>query len=302
MARRIFIAGICIIGASLLLVAGCASRDDHTEAIERHKKLATELRDNRLYDAAVQEYRQILDYDDIDDAVRANINYLIARIYFDHVQNYNEAAAYYVRAKSLDPKADFIDEASRNLVTALEKSGNLVAAKRQLNQLTDIGAQPRNDSDITVARIGGVPVWLSQIDDALAALPPEVQKQVLDQGGKVNFMHQYVGTELLYHAALRENYDKDVDIEEQVRRYNRDLLVQKYVLDNVIPKIQIDTADVRNFYQANRSARYDDAPYDSVKAQVFLDYQSQKAQSAYGDYISMLAQKERVEFFDQNVK
>jgi hypothetical protein len=153
-----------------------------------------------------------------------------------------------------------------------------------------------------VARIGGVPIWRSQVDDALAALPPEVQKQILDRGSRVDFVHQYVGTELLYHAALRENYDNDPDIKKQTRRYNRDLLVQKYVLDNVIPKIQIDTADVRNFYQANRSDRYNDAPYDSVKAQVFLDYQSQKAQSAYADYISMLAQKERVEFYDQNVK
>ncbi len=285
-----------------VFATGCSQKADHTASIERHKKLATELRDNRLYDAAVQEYQDILAYDDIDDAVRANINYLIARIYFDHVQDYAQAAAYYVRAKTLDPKADFVDEASRNLVTALEKSGNLVTAKRQLNQLTDIGAKAASDSDVAVARIGGVPVWRSQVDDALAALPPDVQKQILSKGTMVDFMHQYVGTELLYHAALRENYDKDPDIEKQMRRYNRDLLVQKYVLDNVIPKIQIDTTDVRNFYQANRSDRYNDAPYDSVKAQVFLDYQSQKAQSAYSDYISMLAQKERVEFYDQNVK
>ncbi len=287
---------------TLMLAAGCSKQADHTASIEMHKKLATELRDNRLYDAAVQEYQKILAYDNLDDATRANINYLIARIYFDHVQNYGEAAAYYVRAKTLDPKADFIDEASRNLVTALEKSGNLVTAKRQLNQMTDIAAKPANDSDVAVARIGGVPVWRSQVEDALAALPPDVQKQVLSKGSKVDFMHQYVGTELLYHAALRENYDKDPDIEKQMSQYNRNLLVQKYVLDNVIPKIQIDTADVRNFYQANKASHYNDAPYDSVKAQVFLDYQSQKAQSAYADYISMLAQKEHVEFFDENVK
>ena len=293
---------------SLLLLAAvggvvsCDRTVDRSKAVERHKMLASELRDNHLYAAAVDEYRKILDYDEIDDAVRGNINYLIGRLYYEQVQDYEQAAAYYVRARALDPGADYNAEASKNLVAALEKSGNIVNARRQLDRLTNLDAGPANDSDVTVARIGETPIWWSQVEDAIATLPPDAQQQFSSREARVAFLHQYVGTELLYHAALREDYASDPEVKKQQQLFHRQVLTERYVLDHVIPKINIDTADVRNFYSANRSARYNDAPYDSVRAQVFLDYQSQKTQSAFQDYISMLAQNERVEFYDQNVK
>ena len=294
---------ITILGIMVLTLAGCSGQTDHTQAVDRHKKLASELRDNRLYEAAVQEYRKILTYEDLDPGVRANINYLIGRLYFENLQDYGNAAAYYVRARTLDPNGSFMSELSRNLVASLEKSGNIVNARRQLKQVTDIDSKPVGDSDKIVARIGDTPIWLSQVDQAIEALPPEMQREITrSRQAKVEFVHQYVGTELLYHAALRENLDNDREVKQRRRQFERQLLVEKYVLDNVIPKIQIDTADVLNYYIANKEARYDGVPYDSVRAQVFLDYQSEKAQSAYQDYISMLAQKERVQFVDENVE
>lgn len=285
------------------IIAGCSGSPDHAEAIERHKKLASELRDNRLYEAAAEEYRRILAYDDLDDPTRAGINYLIGRLYFENVQDYEQAAAYYVRAKALDPNGDFVLEASKNLVTALERSGNLVNAKRQLDQLTDIGADSTGENDVAVARIGGIPVWRSQVDDAIEMLPPEVQKQYTrDRAARVDFAHQYVASELFYHAAIREGFDSDPEIKQRTRELNRQLLVERYVREKVLPQIQIDTSDVRNFYLANKDSRYSGAPYDSVQARVLIDYQSQKAESAFQDYITMLAQRERVEFLDKNVK
>ncbi len=284
-------------------VVGCSQSVDHTEAIERHKLLATELRDNRLYEAAVQEYQKILTYEDIETTVRANINYLIGRLYFEHINDYEQAAAYYVRARALDPSASFADEAGKNLVAALERSGNVADARRQLQTMTDIDAEPASDTDVVVARISGSPIWLSQVNDALANMPPEQQRQIeQNPQAKIDFVHQYVASELLYRAAMRENYNNDPEIKKQVREISRQLLVEKYLFDNVMPKVRIDTVDVKNFYAANRDSLYGGAPYDSVKARVFMDYQSQKAQSAYRDYINTLSQKDRVEFFDQNVK
>lgn len=300
--RRLIAVALVVVVATML-VAGCSGSADHTEAIDRHKKLASELRDNRLYDAAVEEYQRILAYDELDDPTRAGINYLIGRLYFENIEDYEKAAGYYVRAKALDPNGDFVMEASKNLVTALERSGNLVNAKRQLDQLTDVGADPENDKDVAVARIGGVPVWRSQIEDAIEMLPPELQEQYTrDRAARVAFMHQYVASELFYHAAIREGFDDDKEIKQRTRELNRQLLVEKYVREKVLPQIQIDTSDVRNFYLANKDSRYNGAPYDSVQARVLIDYQSQKAESAFQDYVSMLARKERVEFLDQNVK
>ena len=297
----------CLITSFLLLfvmmiLSSCNSNVDHTAAVERHKKLAGELRDNRLYKASVDEYKNVLEIEDIDNKERANINYLIGRIYFENLLDYENAAAYYVKAQSLDSEAPFSAEASRKLVASLEKMGNVVDAKRQLDAVVNLDGGPKDDNDPIVAKIGTVPIYMSEIDDYIQQLPHESQKQFLNPQAKVEFMRQHVGMELIYHAAVRENYDDDAEIKKQQQLFNKQLLINKYVVDKVMPQIKIDTNDVKNFYRANKDLRYKDAPYDSVKAQVFMDYQSEKTQSAFQDYISMLAQKEKVEFLDQNVR
>jgi len=295
------IALVVAISIGSLLLASCG-KVDNTAAIERHKKLAGELRDSKLFPAAIEEYRKILDYPDVDLKTRGNVNYLIGKIYFEDLNDYDQAAAYYIRARTIDPEGSYANEASKNLVASLEKMGHILDAKRQLDVATDLDSVPKREGDIAVARVGGVPIWLSQVEEELQTLPPEAQKQFTSKQAKIEYVHQYVAAELLYRAALREDYEDDPEIQRQQRMLLRKLLVNKYVLDNVMPQVKIDTSDVRNFYLANKDAIYNSAPYDSVKAQVFLDYQNQKTNAAFSDYISMLSSKENVEFYDQNVK
>ena len=47
---------------------------------------------------------------------------------------------------------------------------------------------------------------------------------------------------------------------------------------------------------------YDGKPYDSVRADVFLDYQQNKAEAVYSDYIADLAKAENVQFYDKQVR
>jgi len=291
-----------LIGVVVIASLACQGNGDKTELVERHKKTAGELRDMQLYQAAIEEYEKILAFEHIDRHTRANINFLIARVYFEDVKNYRQAAAYYVRARSLDPEASFISEASRNLVASLEKIGNVIDARRELSAAADIDPAPTGQGEVMVAKIGEDPIWLSEIDRQIQALPRQVQEQLVQPKAKIEFVRQYVGLELMYRAAVRENYSDDPEILRRVDQVRKDLVIDKYVVDQVMPGIQIDTTDVRNFYEANRTSKYDDAPYDSVKAQVFIDYQGQKAEKAFSDYIAALAKKEKVEFYENNIR
>jgi len=285
----------------LILITGC-QKTDNASLIEDYKKIAGELRDNKLYEETVNEYKVILSLEGLDNRQRGNINYLIGKIYFEDLKDYEKAAAYYLRARAYDPEGTFITEASRNLVASLEKMGHYLDAKREMSAVTDVNAEPKDKNDVAVARIGGVPVWRSQIEEQLQNLPPEMQKQLMSREAKMNFVRQYVGVELMYHAAIREGYDRDEDIVRKKDMLLKQLLVEKFVVEKVMPEVKLDTMDVRNFYLANKDSRYEGAPYDSVKAQVFLDYQSDKANAAYSNYIAKLAEMERVEFLDQNIK
>ncbi len=283
------------------LVSCSGSKSSSESQLGLRKNLAGELRDNKLYTAAIEEYQKILENENIGITEQSNINYLIARIYFEDLQEYEPAAAYYLRAKTLNPQATFAGEASRNLVTAFEKMGRTLDAKRQLDAMTEINSNPKTKGDVAVARIGGVPIWLSEVEERIQALPPEAQKRFRNIEEKREFARQYVGTELLYRAAVRENLGEDAEIKKRERLIHKNLLVEKYLLEKVIPEIKIDSLDVKNFYKAFQD-RYEGKPYDSVKAQVFLDYQTEKTQAAYGDFIAKLAAIEKVEFLDQNVK
>lgn len=291
----------CASLAAITLLQSCATQQGNASSVDEHKELAAALIENKLYMAALDEYRAIADDPSVDRATRANINYLIGKTYFERLDNYEQAAAYYVRAKQLDPNGSFMQEANKNLVAALEKSGRMLDAKRQLDEATDIMKPAVKPGDQIVAKIGSVPIWRSEIEEQIQKLPAARQKQFTSTEEKAKFLHNYVGVELLYHAAVRENYGDKPDIREQEEAFRKQIMVDQYLREKVLPNIKIDTADVRNYYAAHKKDQYNNAPFDSVKTQVLMDYQSGKMESAYGEYLQKLTQVEKVEFYEQNL-
>ncbi len=288
--------------AASVVATGCMNQADNSAYIDQRINVAGQLKDNKLYQAAIDEYKKVLDLTTVDSTKRANINYLIGDIYFNNLKDYEQAAAYYIRARTLDPNGSFSQELAKNLVSALENMGNILDARRELASATDIDAKPHPQGDPVVAKIGDTKIYLSDVEAQIEALPAQLQKQFTARDKKIEFMRQYVGTELMYRAAQRLNYGDNPDIKKQEADFQRKLLVNKYIVDKVMPNVKIDTMDVRNYYKANKDKLYKGQPYDSVKAEVFMNYQQEKAQSAFSDYASKLAQTEHVEFYDDNVK
>ncbi len=299
---RIVAVGLTVLCVMALTVSCLDSGGDVTTAIERHKRLAGELRDNKLFSAAIGEYEKLLAIRSLDSKQRANVNYLIGKIYYENLADYSQAAAYYIKARAIDPQGSFVNEASKNLVACLEKSGRLVDAKRQLSAAADLDTVPHQAGDVAVAKIGGTSIWLSEIEEQIQLLPPEMQGQFATRSGKIEFAHQYIASELIYRAAIREDYGSDPSIAKQQRLLHKRLLVDKYVVDKVMPQVSIDSLDVRNFYEANKDERYRSQPYDSVKSQVFMDYSNEKAEAAFASYINRLAATDKVEFLDHNIR
>jgi hypothetical protein len=108
--------------------------------------------------------------------------------------------------------------------------------------------------------------------------------------------------ELLYRAAMREGYDRDPEIQRRIEELARQAIIDQFLVEKVMKDLPIDTLDVRTFYRANREDRYGGAPYDSVRAQVFFDYQQQKAEVAFNEYVQKLAEAERFEILERNVR
>lgn len=290
-----------ITAAVVVMLAGCGQQDT-SGLVEMRTKLAAELQNNHLYFAAVQEYDKILDLPGLETNRRANINFLMGRIFFENIKDYEQAAGYFVRARTLDPNGSFVDEASKNLIACLEKSGRMLDARRELGSATAVDSGPRVAGDVPLAKIDGRPIWRSEVEEQIQQLPPAIQKQLLSREARLGYLRNYVGVELLYEAAKREKMDADPMMQRQRDALFKKMLVQRYVEERVMPKVAIDTADVRNFYLANKDSRYKGVPFDSARAQAFMDYENQKTESAYAQYLSQLAASSKVEFLEQNVK
>ena len=302
MMKRLYAIGPLLLWG--LALAACTQSHTSGVNIDQAKAIAGELRDNKLYEAAIDEYERLLETPALDPVQQGTVSYLVARIYFEDLRDYDNAAAWYIRARTLDPNGSYIDEANKNLVAALEKAGKHIDASRQLQSMTDIEAAKREkkSGDAVVARIGDQDIYMSDIEARIQSLPPAMQQQLSSRQARTEFLRQYVGSELIYRAAQREGYDRDPKIRRQQEAMLRDAIVNQYVFDKVMPGLVIDTSDARNFYEANKAARYDGKPFDSVRSQVMYEYRQQKAEAALSDYVQKLIQTENPTFYDGNIR
>jgi tetratricopeptide (TPR) repeat protein len=283
-----------------MLVANPSGQSPRDHSVE--KNLAGELADNNLYGAAIDEYKTILDDPSLDNVTRANIHYLIGKAYFENLFDYEKAAAHFIRARSLNPQADFYNEAGKNLIISLEKMGRVLDAKRELDQTVNINDRPdKKPGDLMVAKVGERPIYLSEVDDEIQSMPPEYQKNFLGKAKKEMVLKK-IAFELMYQDAVRNGMDKDPNIIIKRNDIEKQLVVEKYYTSKVLPQVNIDTADVRNYYLANKKTKYGDKSFDEARVQVLMDYQQEKSQRAFADYIAKLAAVEKVQVFDENIK
>jgi len=296
--------GVSIITLALLVYMVFAGGDSSKSVdITEQKSLAGELVDNNLYQAAVDEYKKVLDSPNLTDEEKANINYMIGRIYFQNIEDYEKAAGYYVMARSLNPSGSFYDEAGKSLIACMEKMGRMLDAKRELDKAVNIDSvYAEHKGETVVAKIGDKPIYMSDVEENIQNLPPQMQKEFMSKESKLDALNGYIGIELIYRAAVREGFDATPEITKLKERLTKQAVVDKYLKDKVMLNVSIDESDVKNYYEANKGARYDNKAYGEVKDQVRRDYQNEKSQQVFQNYVNKLASVENVQIFEEKVK
>lgn len=272
-----------------------------TSRRDYHQKTAGELLDNGLAHAAADEFAKVLQLPGLTPSEIGATCYQIARIHFEKTGDYESAAAYYIRARQADPNGSFAAEAATNLVAALERSGRIGNAQRELDAMTSVDTAARSANDVAVAKIGSQTIWRSEIDEQLADLPPDLQRELLKPDALREYIRQYVGLELVFRAAEREQFATREDIRAFLEESRKKLIVDRFVVEKLGPGLQIDPADIRNYYLANK-ARYGNEAFEKVAREVADDYQREKLQSAYLTYVAQLAEAGNVQFLDGNIK
>jgi tetratricopeptide (TPR) repeat protein len=293
---------VSLAGAAKVFFGTYGNEDRQSKRLATAKRLAGELADNNLHEAAIAEYAKVLEDENLDDAQRGALNYLIAKIYFNDIGDYRKAAAYYLKAKSLDEDAPYAVEAGKNLIASLERMGRRLQARRELDRETSLEADSEETSSgKPVAKIGSYTITTSDFEDAIDALPQNIREKMTTPDAKRKFLDQLVGRELLFRAAVREGLDNNPEFKKQLHEVEKDFLVQLYSQKNIAPNISPDTSDLQMFYKANKED-YGDKPLEDVRDQVVTDYMAYISQKAVRDYVSKLEEAEPVQIFEENLK
>jgi tetratricopeptide (TPR) repeat protein len=265
------------------------------------KRLAGELADNNLPEASIEEYKSILSAGGLDDKEQGAINYLIGKTYFEKIGDYEKAAAYYIRARALDPEGSYSDELGKNLIASLERMGRRLDAKRELDRQTNINPDTSRTAGKVIAKIGDRKITVTDFNEELRQLPQDMQDKINSPEEKRKFLDQVIGRDLIYHAALREGFDKETAVRKDLHRLEKEYLIQYYSQQKIAPTVRPDTADLRLYFNANKD-KYGKKTFDAAREDVTRDYMNYIGSRAIMEYMKKLMQAEQVQVFEENLK
>jgi tetratricopeptide (TPR) repeat protein len=299
--------------ASLFFISGCKTETKPKVEGDRVREYAGDLVNRSLFTEAIEQYQTYLKDYEIEDRERANVNYIIANTFFDRVRNYEKALAFYLKIKHFYPESSLMEEVNKKIVACLERLDKPEDAKQALDEAVQMDPTQVKQSrpGAVVAKIDKREITVGDLNFEISQLPPSVRDQFRTREKKLQFLREYVATELLYDTAKRAGLDREQAIVEGAFQAKKSLMVRKLLEDRVAGKVNIEEEDLQLYFDANKetySEKDDDGnivnekSLADVREQVYNDYGRQKYQNAYQALIERMLMAENVRFFESRVE
>ncbi len=296
----------------LILPLGCQQQAKPNLPGEKVRDFANILYNRELYQQAVAEYQRYLENYPLDEEEQANISFTIANIYFDRLRNYEAALAYYLRVKELYPRSGLVDDAGRRIVECLERLQRSADAQQALAESTllDTTQVTKRRPGEVVAKIGNREITSGDLEFEIKNLPPFVLAQIKNRNDKLEFLRQFIATELLYDTAKRKGLERDQEVIDAAFQAKKNFMVQKLLQEEVAQKVDFQESDLELYYRANLS-RYTPADstrpaappsFQEVRQRVMQDYVREKQQEAYDRLVERMMRAEGVVIYDDKVQ
>ena len=295
----------------LAMAAGCQKQQPALSG-EKVRAFANALYNKDLFKQSIAEYERYLNSYDLSPEEQANVSYMVANIYFDKLHDYENAMAYYLRIKELYPESAVQREAGKRIVECLERLQRSVDAQQALEEATFVDqsqVQKQRPGEV-IARIGARDITTGDLEFEMKQLPPYVLEQIKDKSQKLDFLKQYIATELLYDSAKRQGLDRDPDVIEMAFQTKKRAMVEKFLKEELSKNISVEDDDLQNYYRANqeRYARKDSTgaviplPLEKVRERVLQDYIVSKQKIAYNRLVERMMRAEGVQIFEDKIQ
>jgi len=304
---------VLLLSLLLLVMAGCSQQQEPNLSKQQARDYANELYNRQLFKQSAAEYERYLYAYNLDDEEQANISYTIGDIYYERLKDYENALAYYIRIKYLHPKEELRSEVDKKIVACLERLERTEDAEQTLRESTSIEPEAiqKKRPGAVVARIGYREITQGDIDFELSQLPPAIRTQYNTKEKKLEFLNQYILTELLYKSAKNMALDKANEVIEAAFQAKKSIMVQKYLQDLIAKEVKIEPEDVELYYKANKDKYVEkdeqgkvirEQPFEEVQQQVAQDLLIARQQEAYKRTAERLMRAEGVQIYDDVLK
>ncbi len=278
---------------------------------ERDREIASKLKAAGALEEAATLYEQYLAASTAPEETRAKIAYSLGTTFLDRGQ-YEKALRWFYEAEALGA-GTLSEDVGKKIVHSLERLGRFHAAQAALDARVRLGGDPaaRSEADPIVAHVAGEDFHRSDVQRALDDLPPELARAFSQPDQRAEFLKKFVADELLWRKARKLEYDDDPEVRRRQESLFRQLVVSRFVEKEVLEKIEVDEADLRNHFEANK-ARFqtpgrggEEAPevtFEQARGAVEQDYRRLKTQSAYSRMIDDELATAEVELFPERLQ
>jgi hypothetical protein len=261
------------------------------------------LMTQELYADAAAQYRLVLDSYELPPGKIANIAYKVGEIYLDRLGSASDALSAFLRAENAQPEGPLTKDLSQKKVACLERLKRSGDARRVLEETTLLdpkGADSTPDASAIVAEVGQTKISLRQVERAIEGLPAAQKEKIKTRDDRLAFLRQYVATELAYNAATRKGIDRDPQMVELIRQMEKNVILQKYISEELGDKVTITPTDLQLFYESKKKD-YGDKPLSEIQEQVARDYQQVRYQEAMATLFERLSSAEKVILRPENI-
>jgi tetratricopeptide (TPR) repeat protein len=311
--KRQYLFIIFLFIVSGLFILDCSEKQKPGIKSDKQREYANALYNRELYDQSVTEYQRYLDLYHVDNQQQANINFIIGNIYFDRLHDYENSLAYYLKVRHIFPESNLMPQVDKQIVQCLERLERSADAKQALDEATSLDLEkiPESRPGTVIARIGDREITSGDLKHHLGQLPEYLQSQFKEKDSRIDFLKQYVATELFYDAAKRKGLDNEKDVIEGAFQAKKSLMVQKYLQDEISSQLDISEDDVELYFKANKEkyAEKDDKgnvikekSLQEVQKQVAEDMVREKQEKLYGELLKRMMTTAKVEIYDDLVE
>ncbi len=300
------------IGVVLVVFFSACRQKGMNLPAETVRDFANALYNRELYKQSISEYEYYLRSYNLDQDEQANISYVIGNIYFERLKDYENALAYYLRIKQVYPTSNVVDESNKRIVECLERLERSADAQQALEEATFVDASKVRKSrpGEVIATIGDREITTGDLDYEIKMLPPYMKAQIKNESSKLEFLRQFIATELFYDSARRKGLDRDPEVIENAFQAKKNVMVQKLLQEELSKDVSLSDDDLRNYFQANL-AKYTEKDstgsgtpprYEEVRGKVTQDYILEKQQAAYDRMVDRMMRAQAVEIFEDKLK